>query len=91
MDEIVFSGFGLNIHAESTAGVVLTSDAVSLPPPAPRCVPEDLGELAAKRLFEEVYRGGCMDSSFQCLVCVYMTLTQKNVSQFIIGPLSPYT
>lgn len=87
----MLSGFGLNLYAESTTSVVLTSDAVSLPPPAPRSVPEDMGELAAKRLFEEIYRGGCVDSSFQCLPCIYMALTQKNVSQYITGPLSPYT
>ncbi|KAG8286919.1 rRNA-processing endoribonuclease [Homalodisca vitripennis] len=85
------AGYGGSIQTESTAGVVLTGEKVSLPPPAPPSAPEDLGRQLAWNLLEEVSRGGCLDSSFQSLACLYMSLTQKDVSQFVSGPLSPYT
>ena len=43
------------------------------------------------KLLDEIYRGGCVDSSFQWLVALYMALGQKDVSKFLIGPLSQYT
>uniref|UniRef100_A0A1B6CPZ4 RNA 3'-terminal phosphate cyclase domain-containing protein n=1 Tax=Clastoptera arizonana TaxID=38151 RepID=A0A1B6CPZ4_9HEMI len=84
-------GFGLSLYAETTTGVFLTSEAVSLPPPAPHSIAEDIGKDAAFRLLEEISRGGCIDSSFQSLNCLYMILTQKDISQSVTGPLSPYT
>lgn len=54
-------------------------------------IPEDLGTIAAYKLLEEVYRGGCVDSTFQWLTVLYMALGQKNISKFITGPLSDYT
>ncbi|KAL1457397.1 hypothetical protein WDU94_007634 [Cyamophila willieti] len=84
-------GFGGSIYSESTTGVVLTADAVSPPPPVTRAVPEQLGEELAYSLLEEISRGGMADSSFQSLACLYMALHQKDVSQLLVGPLSPYT
>lgn len=43
------------------------------------------------KLLDEVFRGGCVDSAFQWLVVLYMALAQKDVSKFLIGPLSQYT
>lgn len=85
------AGYGGCIHAESTSGVVLSADQVSSPPPSTPVTAEDLGKQLAWKLLEEVSRGGCVDSSFQSLACLYMALTQKDVSQFVTGPLSPYT
>lgn len=69
-----------------------TGEAISPPSgsntPAP--VPEDLGVQAAFRLMEEIYRGGCVDSSFQALAALYMALGRTDVSKFQTGPLSPY-
>lgn len=53
--------------------------------------PEDLGALVANQLLEEIYRGGCVDSTFQWLTALYMALGQKNISKFTTGPLSNYT
>lgn len=53
--------------------------------------PEDLGVNAAHKLLEEIYRGGCVDSTFQWLTALYMALGQKNISKFLTGPLSDYT
>lgn len=54
-------------------------------------IPEDLGVMAACKLLEEIYRGGCVDSTFQWLTVLYMALGQKNISKFLTGPLSNYT
>jgi RNA 3'-terminal phosphate cyclase-like protein len=54
-------------------------------------VAEELGERAAFRLLEEIYRGGCVDSSNQHLVLLLMALGPKDVSRVLLGPLSPYT
>lgn len=57
----------------------------------PVTIPEDMGEIAAYKLLEEVYRGGCVDSTFQWLTTLYMALGQKNISKYTTGPLSKYT
>ena len=54
-------------------------------------MPENLGRDAAYKLLDEIYRGGCCDSTFQWLICLFMALGQKNVSKFLSGPLSQYT
>jgi len=54
-------------------------------------VAEELGEKAALLLLEEIYRGGCVDSSNQYLVLSLMALGPKDVSRVKLGPLSPYT
>ncbi len=85
------SGFGACIVTESTTGVFLTSDIVSTPGSGVKTVPEDLSEKVAFSLLEEICRGGCVDASFQTLACLYMALQAKDLSQFLMGPLSPYT
>lgn len=42
------------------------------------------------RLLDEIFRGGCADSTYQWLVCLYMALGQSNVSKYLVGPLSQY-
>ena len=54
-------------------------------------VPEDLGQLVATNLLEEIYRGGCADSFSQSLAALYMCLGPPDVSKYLVGPLSPYT
>jgi len=54
-------------------------------------VAEELGEQAAFHLLEEIYRGGCVDSTNQHLVLLLMTLGPKDVSRVLLGPLSPFT
>lgn len=48
-------------------------------------IPEDLGQEVAMRLLDEIYRGGCVDSSYQWLAALYMALGQKHVSKFLTG------
>lgn len=54
-------------------------------------IPEDLGVSCANKLVDEIYRGGCTDSAFQYIGTLFMALGQKDVSKFVIGPLSEYT
>lgn len=73
--------------------MILTADWHSaLPgPDTPPSVPEDVGREAALRLLDEIHRGGCVSSPFQSLAALWMVLTQKDISKFLTGPLSPYT
>lgn len=83
----------MSLTAETTTGVFFTCDAHSVIPGngVEPSVPEDIGTHAANLLLEEIYRGGCVTSSFQSLAALWMVLTQRDVSKFLTGPLSPYT
>ncbi|KAM9794074.1 RNA 3'-terminal phosphate cyclase-like protein isoform X2 [Syngnathus typhle] len=85
-------GFGLTLVAETLEGCFLSAEMCSTPQGQGEPVlPEDLGRNCAKLLLEEVYRGGCVDSSNQSLALLLMTLGQQDVSKLLLGPLSPYT
>lgn len=85
-------GFGLVLVAETLNGVFLGAEVVSTPQGQGEMqLPEDLGRNCAKLLLEEIYRGGCVDSTNQSLALLYMTLGQQDVSKTLLGPLSPYT
>lgn len=86
-------GFGISLCAETTTGVYLVCDSHSAVP-GPNVqpsLPEDVGKEAAHLLLEEIYRGGCVSSSFQSLAVLWMMLTQQDISKYLTGPLSPYT
>ncbi|XP_054613818.1 RNA 3'-terminal phosphate cyclase-like protein isoform X2 [Dunckerocampus dactyliophorus] len=85
-------GFGLMLVAETLEGYFLGAEMTSTPQgQGDPVLPEDLGRDCAKRLLEEVHRGGCVDSSNQSLALLLMTLGQQDVSKLLLGPLSPYT
>ncbi|CAD7090256.1 unnamed protein product [Hermetia illucens] len=86
-------GFGVNLIAETTDGVFYSAEAISNTKDEGKepSVPEDLGREAAYRLLDEIYRGGCVDSSFQWLTILFMALGQKDVSKYLTGPLSDYS
>ncbi|XP_023687659.1 RNA 3'-terminal phosphate cyclase-like protein isoform X2 [Paramormyrops kingsleyae] len=85
-------GFGLTLVAETTNGTFLSAELVSNPQgQGSPMLPEDLGRNCAKLLLEEIYRGGCVDSTNQSLALLYMTLGQQDVSKALLGPLSSYT
>ncbi|XP_065107164.1 RNA 3'-terminal phosphate cyclase-like protein [Paramisgurnus dabryanus] len=85
-------GFGLVLVAETLNGTFLSAEVMSTPQgQGDQILPEDLGKKCAKLLLEEIYRGGCVDSTNQSLALLYMTLGQQDVSKFLLGPLSPYT
>ncbi|KAL8611450.1 hypothetical protein ACOMHN_014505 [Nucella lapillus] len=86
-------GFGMTLVAETTNGAVITAETCSVAKgsPDPPSVPEDIGKAAAAQLLEEIYRGGCVDSTSQSLAVLSMVLGQQDVSKLLLGPLSPYT
>ncbi|XP_077004386.1 RNA 3'-terminal phosphate cyclase-like protein isoform X2 [Tamandua tetradactyla] len=85
-------GFGLSLVAETTNGTFLSAELASNPQGQGVAVlPEDLGRNCAQLLLEEIYRGGCVDSTNQSLALLLMTLGQQDVSKVLLGPLSPYT
>ncbi|XP_077201054.1 RNA 3'-terminal phosphate cyclase-like protein [Paroedura picta] len=85
-------GFGLSLVAETTNGAFLSAELASNPQgDGVAVLPEDLGTNCAKLLLEEIYRGGCVDSTNQSLVLLLMTLGQQDVSKVLLGTLSPYT
>lgn len=85
-------GFGISLMVESTTGVMLSVDKCSYPKGESEvAVPEDLGKAAAMELLHEVYRGGCVDSTHQSLVLLYMALGQMDISKVMMGALTPYT
>ncbi|KAF5912765.1 hypothetical protein HPG69_007755 [Diceros bicornis minor] len=85
-------GFGLSLVAETTNGTFLSAELASNPQGQGTAVlPEDLGRNCARLLLEEIYRGGCVDSTNQSLALLLMTLGQQDVSKVLLGPLSPYT
>ena len=79
--------------AETNAGTFLSAEVISNPAGQglEPTVPEDLGQEGAKQLLEEVYRGGCVDSTVQSLGLLMMALGPRDVSRVVTGPLSNYT
>lgn len=80
-------GFGISLVAETTEGVCYSAELVSnvVQKGDDPSVPEDLGKAAAHKLLEEIYRGGCVDSSFQWITALFMALGAKDVSKFLTG------
>lgn len=90
--------FGLTLVAETISGTFLCGEACSISQDAvlgkdaqDPSVPEDIALLAAKRLLEEVNRGGCIDSSCQHLSFLFMALNQRDISRILSGILSPFS
>ena len=62
-------GFGMALTAETITGSALSAEVTSRPAssdgPKEPTLPEDLGIAAAKSLLEEIFCGGCVDSTSQ--------------------------
>ncbi|XP_045102547.1 RNA 3'-terminal phosphate cyclase-like protein [Portunus trituberculatus] len=91
-------GFGLCAVAESNKGTIVCAEAMSRSPGQEEGVagaaantPEEIGQEAASRLLEEIWRGGCVDAIAQPLLLTFMALAPTDVSKAVLGPLTPYT
>lgn len=82
------AGYGVNLVAETTENVIFSAEVVNM---EQGILPEDVGKLCANKLLDEIYRGGCCDSTFQWLMMLYMTLGPKSVSKVVVGPLSRHS
>ncbi|RLN72479.1 hypothetical protein BBJ28_00001051 [Nothophytophthora sp. Chile5] len=80
-------GFALSLVAETTTGVFLGAEAAA----AGGNLPEDVATLASHMLCEEISKGGCVDTSNQALVLLYMALSPEDVSKVRFGKLTPYS
>jgi RNA 3'-terminal phosphate cyclase len=103
----VFSspGWGMTLVAESTTGVLWSSEVVASDALLGRGADgsraggssgEDvtldaIGRKAAMLLLEEVAAGGVVDSAHQSTLLLLMILCPEDVSRARIGPLTPYT
>ena len=86
--------FGITLVAETINGTYLCGEACSSPKGEfinDFSVPEDVALNAVHNLLEEIYRGGCVDSSCQHLAFLFMALNQRDVSRILSGILSPYS
>ncbi|XP_032680421.1 probable RNA 3'-terminal phosphate cyclase-like protein [Odontomachus brunneus] len=84
-------GFGVTLTAETTKEVFFSGQAFSplMTTGSLPCTPEDIGEEAAMKLLDEIFRNGCVDSPFQSMTAMFMALGKKDVSKVIVGPLTP--
>lgn len=80
-------GYAVTLVAESDSGCVLSAEYCA----KPQQLPEDVGKQAAHLLLQEVLQGGCVDSSNQFLVVLFMALCPEDLSSIKVGKLSPYT
>lgn len=81
------SGYGMNLIAETTEGIIYSSEYYA----EESVTAEYVGEYAAKLLLEEINKRGCVDTSLQSLVLLLMILCPEDVSKIRIGKLSKYT
>lgn len=54
-------------------------------------LPEDLGKRSAILLLQEIYSGGCIDTSAQSFALLMMCLSPEDVSRILMGQLSQYS
>ncbi len=86
-------GFGLTLTAETTTGAALSAEVFSSSSSSDGggdrvrepTVPEELGVRGAHALLEEVYRGGCVDSTVQSLQFLLMALSQQVGNIFFLS------
>lgn len=81
------SGYGLALVAETTTGMVMSTEMTG----QQGVPPEDFGVHVARMLLEEIVKGGCVDTFHQSFVLLFMVLCPEDVSKVRLGRLSPYT
>lgn len=79
------AGFGLSLLAESTTGVTISSELIA----NAGDTPEDIGLKCAKMLYNEISRGGCVDTRLQGLCLILMSLGTEDVGRVKFGKISP--
>jgi RNA 3'-terminal phosphate cyclase-like protein len=80
-------GFSLSLVAESTTSVLYAAEAVG----SGGDIPEDVGLLAAKLLYNEIHLSGCIDSQFQWVPILLAALGPEDVSRFRLGQLTHFS
>jgi RNA 3'-terminal phosphate cyclase-like protein len=81
-------GYGISLTAETTTGVILTKD-FNFGNEKEFTLPEDLGERAALALLDEIYSGGCIDSSNQSFALLMMSVSSAdNICALKLGRIT---
>ena len=83
------SGYGLSLVAETTTQCVLSAETMATVDGG--ALPEDIGKSAVKRLLQDLKHGGCVDTSNQWIMLLFMALCPEDVSRIRLGKLSEYT
>jgi RNA 3'-terminal phosphate cyclase-like protein len=84
-------GLSLVVSSESTTGVIITAEVCLDKSQRGAELPEELGQRGACMLFEEIRRGGCIDTSCQSLAFIWMCLTPEDASRIRVGTISQYS
>jgi len=79
-------GYGLSLVAETTSGCFMSCEQMG----EAQSLPEELAENCTKMLLHEVLQGGCVDTSNQSFMLMFMVLGPEDISKVRIGKLSPY-
>lgn len=81
-------GYAISLTAETTTGVILTKD-FNFGNDKEFTLPEDLGERAALSMLDEIYAGGCVDSTNQSFVLLLMAMgAGENISAVKMGRIT---
>lgn len=83
-------GYGLSLVAETTSGCCLGAERTAVPDDG-ATLPEEIGACAAKRLLQDLKHGGCVDSTNQWVLLLFMALCPEDVSRCRLGKLSDFT
>ncbi len=83
-------GYGLSLVAETTTGCCLSAERMAVPSDG-ATLPEDIGAIAAKRMLQDLKHGGCVDSTNQWLLLLFMALCPEDISRCRLGKLSDFT
>ena len=86
----------MTLLSTSTTSVLVSAEATSCPDPDEpkdaQQTPEDIGELAARRLLAELSRGGCVDRGADKFVLTLMVLGGEDLRRCRFGgPFDPST
>jgi RNA 3'-terminal phosphate cyclase-like protein len=81
-------GYAISLTAETTTGVIITKD-FNFGNEKEFTLPEDLGERAGLSLLDEIFSGGCVDSTNQSFAFLLMAVSANdNISALKLGRIT---
>lgn len=69
----------MSLRAETTTGIIVTKD-FNFGNKKQFILPEDLGERAAYGLLDEIFYGGCIDSTNQSLALLMIAMSDNDAA-----------
>jgi len=81
-------GYAVSLTAETTTGVIITKD-FNFGNEKEFTLPEDLGQRAAHSMLDEIFTGGCVDSTNQWAAFLLMSVSAAdNISALKLGRIT---